>query len=68
MDARLGKLTLFDAEGPRERGALGRIVLRVGDLQTALDQLPEAPAQSDGATAEFDAPGGVPFGLVEAEG
>jgi catechol 2,3-dioxygenase-like lactoylglutathione lyase family enzyme len=31
-DARRGKLTLFDAEGPRERGALGRIGLRVSSL------------------------------------
>lgn len=68
VDAKLGKITLFDAEGPRERGALERIVLRVGNLQAALEQLPESPAQSDGATAEFDLPGDVPFGLVEAEG
>ena len=40
-DAKLGKVTLFDAEGPRERGALGRIVLRVGNLQAALEQLKE---------------------------
>jgi catechol 2,3-dioxygenase-like lactoylglutathione lyase family enzyme len=32
-DARRGKLTLFDADGPREQGALARIGLRV----TALD-------------------------------
>ena len=31
-DARRGKLTLFDAEGPRERGVLGRIGLRVSSL------------------------------------
>jgi len=31
-DARRGKLTLFDAEGPRERGALERIGLRVTSL------------------------------------
>jgi catechol 2,3-dioxygenase-like lactoylglutathione lyase family enzyme len=31
-DPRRGKLTLFDAEGPRERGALGRIGLRVRSL------------------------------------
>jgi hypothetical protein len=31
-DARRGKLTLFDAEGPRERGALKRIGLRVSAL------------------------------------
>jgi len=32
-DARRGKLTLFDAEGPRERGALERIGLRVSSLE-----------------------------------
>ena len=31
-DARRGKLTLFDAEGPRERGPLARIGLRVSSL------------------------------------
>ena len=31
-DARRGKLTLFDAEGPREQGALARIGLRVSAL------------------------------------
>jgi catechol 2,3-dioxygenase-like lactoylglutathione lyase family enzyme len=31
-DARRGKLTLFDAEGPRERGALARVGLRVSSL------------------------------------
>jgi catechol 2,3-dioxygenase-like lactoylglutathione lyase family enzyme len=31
-DARRGKLTLVDAEGPRERGALKRIGLRVSSL------------------------------------
>jgi hypothetical protein len=31
-DARRGKLTLFDAEGPREPGALARIGLRVSAL------------------------------------
>ena len=36
-DARRGKLTLFAAEAPRERGVLERIVVRVprlGDTQT----------------------------------
>jgi len=37
-DARAGKLTFFDAEGPRERGPLERIGLRVSDL---------SPAQAD---------------------
>jgi hypothetical protein len=31
-DARRGKLTLFDAEGPRERGALKHVALRVSSL------------------------------------
>ena len=31
-DARRGKLTLFAAEGPRERGALAHVALRVNDL------------------------------------
>jgi catechol 2,3-dioxygenase-like lactoylglutathione lyase family enzyme len=68
VDAKLGKVTLFDAEGPRELGALERIVLRVRDLNAALERLPESPARSGGARAQFDAPGGVPIGLVEADG
>jgi catechol 2,3-dioxygenase-like lactoylglutathione lyase family enzyme len=32
-DARRGKLTLFDAEGPRARGALKRIAFRVPSLE-----------------------------------
>src|SRR4051812_33517465 len=39
-NARRGKLTLFDAEGPRDRGALKHVALRVSDLQEALTQLP----------------------------
>src|SRR3954453_9587181 len=40
IDAKLGKLTLFDADGPRQRGALERVVLRVGDLAAATAALP----------------------------
>src|SRR5215216_7737874 len=40
VDAKLGKLTLFAAEGPRSRGALERVVLRVRDLDAALERLP----------------------------
>src|SRR5215211_2601409 len=39
-DARRFKLTLFAAEGPRERGALVAVILRVNDLGAALDALP----------------------------
>ena len=52
-DARRGKLTLFDAEGPRERGALDRIGLRVSSL--------------DGREAVVDLGEGVELVLVEAE-
>jgi catechol 2,3-dioxygenase-like lactoylglutathione lyase family enzyme len=51
-DARRGKVTLFDAEGPRERGALKHIGLRVSSL-------PDGPA-------EIDAGEGLRFVLVEA--
>ncbi|HEX5896388.1 MAG TPA: VOC family protein [Thermoleophilaceae bacterium] len=68
IDAKLGKLTLFDAEGPRHRGALERVVLRVRELESVLASLPfETTSQRDGVAA-FDAPAGVPLGLVEAAG
>ena len=68
IDAKLGKLTLFDADGPRQRGALERVVLRVADLEAVLSSLPFATmAQRDGVAA-FEAPAGVPLGLVEAAG
>jgi len=68
IDAKLGKLTLFDAEGPRQRGALERVVLRVGDLDSAVESLPfEVARQGDGVAA-FEAPAGLPLGLVESEG
>jgi catechol 2,3-dioxygenase-like lactoylglutathione lyase family enzyme len=51
-DARRGKLTLFDAEGPRERGALARIGLRVRSL--------------DGRQPRVDLGEGVEIALVEA--
>ena len=40
-DARRGKLTLFAAEGPRGRGALARVGLRVSDLAAARAAQPE---------------------------
>src|SRR5215208_377071 len=68
IDAKLGKLTLFDAEGPRQRGALERIVLRVADLESVLAALPfETSTHADGVAA-FEAPAGVPLGLVQAAG
>src|SRR3954468_14209548 len=53
-DARRGKLTLFDAEGPREPGPLERVVLRVVDLEAALAALPdEVQVQRDDGIAKF---------------
>ena len=68
-DARRGKLTFFDAEGPRERGALKHVALRVSSLDAALAQLPaelELERPRDGE-AYFDVGGeGVRLGLVAA--
>jgi catechol 2,3-dioxygenase-like lactoylglutathione lyase family enzyme len=52
-DARRGKLTLFDADGPREAGALKRIGLRVRSL--------------DGLEDRFELGEGLELVLVEAE-
>jgi catechol 2,3-dioxygenase-like lactoylglutathione lyase family enzyme len=67
-DARRGKMTLFGAEGPRERGALAHVALRVNDLEAALEQLPEeiAVERPQPAEAYFDVREGLRLGLVEA--
>src|SRR5581483_7075243 len=68
-DARRGKLTLFAADGPRERGALEHVALRVSDLETALAALPddlEVDRRREGE-AYFELGEGVALGLVEAE-
>jgi catechol 2,3-dioxygenase-like lactoylglutathione lyase family enzyme len=68
-NARHGKLTLFDAEGPRERGAIVHAALRVANLEAALAELPagldvERPRPGE---AYFDVGReGVRLGLVEA--
>jgi catechol 2,3-dioxygenase-like lactoylglutathione lyase family enzyme len=51
-DARRGKLTLFAADGPRQRGALGHVALRVSSL--------------DGRPSELELPDGLSVRLVEA--
>ena len=68
IDAKLGKLTLFDADGPRQRGALDRVVLRVNDLDAVLESLPFSVGRRGDGVAAFEAPAGLPRGLVEAEG
>jgi catechol 2,3-dioxygenase-like lactoylglutathione lyase family enzyme len=67
-DARRGKLTLFDAEPPRQRGALAHVALRVSDLGAALEELPDGlvvdrPRRGE---AYFDVSEGLRLGLVEA--
>jgi catechol 2,3-dioxygenase-like lactoylglutathione lyase family enzyme len=49
VDAKKGKLTLFEAEGPRDRGALGHVALRV---RNPIDPL------------AVDAPGGLQLRFV----
>jgi catechol 2,3-dioxygenase-like lactoylglutathione lyase family enzyme len=66
-DARKGKLTLFEAEGPRERGALKHVALRVNDLDSALNELPDdVVVERQNGRALFDLGDGVNLGLVEA--
>src|SRR3954465_4802041 len=59
-NARRGKLTLFDADGPRERGAIKHVALRVSDLDAARASLP------DGAGDEVEIGEGIRGRLVEA--
>jgi catechol 2,3-dioxygenase-like lactoylglutathione lyase family enzyme len=68
IDAKLGKLTLFDADGPRQRGALERVVLRVNDLGSVTRSLPFDAGRRDDGIVPFEAPAGLPIGLVEAAG
>jgi catechol 2,3-dioxygenase-like lactoylglutathione lyase family enzyme len=69
-NARRGKLTLFAAEGPRERGALKHVAVRVPSLDAALAQLPaglevERPREGE---VYFDVGSeGLRLGLVEAD-
>jgi catechol 2,3-dioxygenase-like lactoylglutathione lyase family enzyme len=65
-DARRGKLTLFDADGPRRNGALAHVALRVSDLDRAVAALPEdLPVERVDGEVRFDAPEGLRLGLVE---
>ncbi|HEY3962881.1 MAG TPA: VOC family protein [Gaiellaceae bacterium] len=60
-NARRGKLTLFDVDGPRHAGVLKHVGLRVSDLAAAQAALPA------GTPEIFDAGGGVQLTLVEAD-
>src|ERR687885_1974302 len=67
-DARRGKLTLFAADGPRERGALKHVAFRVSDLEQALQPLAGTAAveRPRAGEAYFDVAEGLRLGLVAA--
>ncbi len=67
VDAKLGKLTLFEADGPRGPGVLERVVLRVGDVEAVAGTLPVDVEREAGGVV-FTAPEGLRLGLVEAQG
>jgi catechol 2,3-dioxygenase-like lactoylglutathione lyase family enzyme len=65
-DARRGKLTLFAAEGPRERGALAHVALRVTSLDEAAARLPRGVAHETPRPGELYLDvDGLGLGLVE---
>jgi catechol 2,3-dioxygenase-like lactoylglutathione lyase family enzyme len=59
-DARRGKLTLFEADGPRDQGPLVRVGLRVNDLDRAVAALPSGEGE------ELEIGEGIRIRLVEA--
>ena len=66
-DARRGKLTLFDAEGPRERGALKHVAFRVNDLDAALRELEGVQVEREDGSAYFDVHEGLRLGVVQGD-
>jgi catechol 2,3-dioxygenase-like lactoylglutathione lyase family enzyme len=66
-DARRGKLTLFDADGPREPGVLERVGVRVPDLDECVRRaLANGSSPRANGGLIVDAPAGVSLGLVGA--
>jgi catechol 2,3-dioxygenase-like lactoylglutathione lyase family enzyme len=66
-NARRGKLTLFDEEGPRERGALKHVAFRVNDLDAALGELDGVEVEREDGAAYFDVYEGLRLGVVQGE-
>jgi catechol 2,3-dioxygenase-like lactoylglutathione lyase family enzyme len=60
-------LTLFDAEGPRERGALKHVAFRVNDLEAALRELEGLDVDRVDGSAYFDVHEGLRLGVVQGE-
>jgi catechol 2,3-dioxygenase-like lactoylglutathione lyase family enzyme len=66
-DARRGKLTLFEAPGPRERGVLEHVALRVSDLASAAAELPAGlEIEETPGLVAFDVAEGLRLALAEA--
>ncbi|HEX2505673.1 MAG TPA: VOC family protein [Gaiellaceae bacterium] len=66
-DARRGKLTLFAADGPRDRGVLKHIALRVRDLAVSVPEELAAKADDCPDGLYVDVAEGLRIGIVEAE-
>lgn len=69
-DANATKLRLIASEGPREPGALARVMLRVGELQRAIESLPpdvETDTDRSGRVT-FEGPEGLRLGFTVAGG
>lgn len=64
------KLFLFEADEPPAAGALDRVVLRVSDLERALERLPAGLAvdRSDLDVAAFEGPEGLGLGFTQVFG
>jgi catechol 2,3-dioxygenase-like lactoylglutathione lyase family enzyme len=66
-DARRGKLTLFEAEPPREHGLLEQIGLRVNDLEAAAAALPAGqPVERHERGLRLEVSDGLWLALVQA--
>jgi len=66
-DARRGKLTLFDAEGPRHPGQLVHVALRVPSLDAALERVQLSVLKSRLGEAHMQLPEGLDVVLVEGD-
>jgi catechol 2,3-dioxygenase-like lactoylglutathione lyase family enzyme len=66
-DARRGKLTLFDAQGPRDRGVLERVVIRVPDLGGVRARIESSNGAVEQGGLVVDAPSNLRLGIIEGE-
>jgi catechol 2,3-dioxygenase-like lactoylglutathione lyase family enzyme len=66
-DARRGKLTLFVGEGPRERGALKHVALKVRSLDASVPEELAEKAEECPDGLYVDVAEGLRIGIVEAD-